>query len=183
MQAHSAPLGISFYTGSQFPASYLNDAFIGFHGSWNRAEPTGYKVVRVRASSGRAKEISDFLWGFLDSRTRTRSGRPVQPLAGPDGSLYVSDDATGNIYRVTYVGPRINPGGIVKVIPRVYELYGTNLVYDPNVFNLYANGLEAEILYKSPQQVNFRLPEGVTGQVTITVLNEKAIDEAVIPVE
>jgi glucose/arabinose dehydrogenase len=105
MQAHSAPLGITFYTGTQFPEEYWNDAFVAFHGSWNREEPTGYKVVRVKAQSGRAAGVEDFLWGFLDPESRTASGRPVDVVVGPDGALYVSDDHTGNIYRVSYVGP------------------------------------------------------------------------------
>ena len=102
LQAHSAPLGISFYTGAQFPPGYFNDAFVAFHGSWNRDTPTGYKVVRVH--TGRRIEVEDFLWGFLDLNSRTTSGRPVDPVMGPDGALYVSDDLTGNIYRVVYTG-------------------------------------------------------------------------------
>ena len=106
MQAHSAPLGITFYTGTQFPVEYWNDAFVTFHGSWNRDEPTGYKVVRVHAASGRAAGLEDFLTGFLDVQSRTTSGRPVGVVAGPDGALYISDDATGNIYRVSYTGSK-----------------------------------------------------------------------------
>jgi len=183
MQGHSAPLGLSFYTGEQFPISWSGDALVGFHGSWNRTQPSGFKVVRVRASSGRATGIEDLLWGFLDTTTRTRSGRPVHAVTGADGAVYVSDDATGNIYRVAYVGPRIAPGGIVRVAPRIYELYGTNLVNDDAEFGLYANGILAERLYTSRGQVNFILPEGLTGDITISVKNEKAVDEAVIQVE
>src|SRR5438105_13422698 len=130
MQAHSAPLGISFYNGSMFPASYQNDALVAFHGSWNRNEPTGYKVVRVHACSGHATGVEDFLWGFLDINSRTASGRPVHALSGPDGAVYVSDDQTGNIYRLAYTGPRINPGGVVQRAPGVFEMYGSNLAGD-----------------------------------------------------
>jgi glucose/arabinose dehydrogenase len=98
MQAHSAPLGISFYTGEMFPARFRNDAFVAFHGSWNRSAPTGYKVVRILASSGQAEGVEDFLTGFL--RDRTTSGRPVDAITGPDGALYVSDDRNGVVYRV-----------------------------------------------------------------------------------
>jgi glucose/arabinose dehydrogenase len=102
-QAHSAPLGISFYTGDQFPLSFRNNALVAFHGSWNRSTPAGYKVVRIRTAEGRATGVvEDFLWGFLDTETRTQSGRPVQAIQGPDGAVYVSDDATGNIYRIEY---------------------------------------------------------------------------------
>lgn len=180
-QAHSAPLGLSFYTGSQFPASYLNDGMVAFHGSWNRNEPAGYKVVRVRASSGHGLGSEDFLWGFLDPGTRTRSGRPVHALTGPDGAVYVSDDATGNIYRVAYLGPRINPGGIVNRTPGLYELYGENLVSDPAQFSIFANGMSLETLYVGPNQVNFVLPDSLTRNVVITVKNEKASDIAVLP--
>ncbi len=183
LQAHSAALGISFYTGTQFPASFQNDALVAFHGSWNRNEPTGFKVVRVHSSSGRATGVEDFLWGFLDTRTRTRSGRPVRALSGPDGAVYISDDATGNIYRVAYTGPRISPGGIVRAAPGIYELYGENLMRDPVQFSITANGEELETLYLSPNQVNFIVPEGLYGNVTITVKNERATDEAVISIE
>src|SRR5947209_14968056 len=127
MQAHSAPLGIAFYTGAQFPAAYMNDAFVTFHGSWNRDEPTGYKVVRVHAASGRAAGVEDFLWGFLDLGSRTTSGRPVDPIVGPDDALYISDDMTGNIYRVAYIGPRIAPGSTVDRGDGFFELHGSNL--------------------------------------------------------
>lgn len=177
IQAHSAPLGISFYTGAQFPAAYLNDAFVGFHGSWNRYDPTGYKVVRVHASSGRATGVDDFLWGFLDPSTRTASGRPVHALNGPDGALYVSDDATGNIYRVSYTGPRINPGGVVNRGSGLFELYGANLVNDPAQFSITVNGVAAQTLYVSKTQINFVVPPDVTGNLVIAVINEKATDQ------
>lgn len=183
MPAHSAPLAIAFYAGDMFPASWRNDALVGLHGSWNRTQPAGFKVARVRASSGRATAIEDLLWGFLDLGTRTRSGRPVHAISGPDGAVYVSDDATGNIYRVAYTGPRIAPGGIVRVAPRIYELYGSNLVNDPVEFGLYANGILAETLYVGRGQVNFILPEGLIGEVTIAVKNEKAVDETTISVD
>lgn len=179
MQAHSAPLGIAFYTGDQFPAPYLNDALIGFHGSWNRNVPTGYKVVRVHASSGRATGIEDFLWGFFDPATRTTSGRPVEAITGPDGAVYVSDDATGNIYRVSYSGPRITPEGIVNRTSRVFELYGQRL----GGASVYVNGIAADILYSGENQINFVFPDALSDissrEVSIAVINEKAKDEAV----
>ncbi len=183
IQAHSAALAISFYSGEMFPASFQNDALVGLHGSWNRNQPTGFKVARVRAAGGRATAIEDFLWGFFDPNTRTRSGRPMHALSGPDGAVYVSDDTTGNIYRVVYTGPRISPGGIVRVADRIYELYGRNLVREPAEFGLYANGLLAETLYRSPGQVNFVLPGSLSGDITIAVKNERAVDEAGIRVE
>jgi len=184
MQAHSAPLGIAFYTGDQFPVSYWNDALVAFHGSWNRTAPTGYKVVRVRTADGRATGVvEDLLWGFLDPVSRTRSGRPVQAITGPDGAVYVSDDATGNIYRVEHKGPRINQGGIVNVVDNVYRLYGLRLSGDIARFQIFGNGIALETLYAGENQINFVLPETLTGDVTITVRNEIASDEAQIRVE
>ena len=183
IQAHSAPLGLSFYTGTQFPVAVLNNAFAAFHGSWNRNTPTGYKVVRILAGTGKAEGLEDFLWGFLDLNTRTTSGRPVHAEAGPDGSLYVSDDATGNIYRVKYVGPRINPGGIVCYGRSVCELYGANLMDDIKALKVTANGQAVELLYISPGQINFALPEGIASVVAIKVENAKATDVAVVQLD
>jgi len=178
LQAHSAPLGLSFYTGEGFPEQFRNDAFVAFHGSWNRNQPTGYKVVRVRAAGGRPTAYEDFLWGFLAADSRTWSGRPVHPLPGPDGALYISDDATGNIYRIAYTGPRISAGGVVPRGDRTYEIYGANFTGDIAVF---AGAASAEILYLSPSQINVRLPEDAAAIGTLTVRNEKAEDSAPIP--
>ena len=102
MQAHSAPLGMVFYEGEQFPQEYRGDLFIAFHGSWNRSEPTGYKVVRVRVEDGRPVSYEDFATGWLTESGSVR-GRPVAVEVGPDGSLYVSDDGMGRIWRVRWV--------------------------------------------------------------------------------
>lgn len=100
-QAHSAPLGLAFYTGTAFPASYRGDVFIAYHGSWNRSVPTGAKVVHVDVQNGRPVSIEDFVvgWQLADG---SRWGRPVAVLPLPDGSLLVSDDAGGRIWRVRY---------------------------------------------------------------------------------
>ena len=99
--AHSAPLGLAFYTGTTFPAAYQGDAFMTYHGSWNRSVPTGAKVVRVRVQSGRPTAIEDFVtgWQLADG---SRWGRPVGLLVMPDGALLVSDDYGGRIWRITY---------------------------------------------------------------------------------
>ena len=106
MQAHSAPLGLEFYEGAMFPAEYRNNIFVAFHGSWNRSVPTGDKVVRVKLDdhgepSGGAE---DFItgWQSVVGRKVQRSGRPVGIIFAKDGSMYVSDDMGGKIYRVTY---------------------------------------------------------------------------------
>jgi glucose/arabinose dehydrogenase len=100
-QAHSAPLGIAFYTGGAFPAGYQGDAFVALHGSWNRGDRTGYKVVRLRFDGGRATGVyQDFLTGFVTNSGRVW-GRPVDVAVAQDGSLLVSDDGSGTIWRVS----------------------------------------------------------------------------------
>jgi glucose/arabinose dehydrogenase len=101
--AHSAPLGLAFYTGTQFPKEYHGDLFVALHGSWDRSFPTGYKVVRVPMRDGQpAGEPEDFVTGWQIGRRWW--GRPTDVLVGPDGSLLISDDAGGKIYRVWYGG-------------------------------------------------------------------------------
>lgn len=102
IQAHSAPLGAAFYTGTQFPASYQGNLFVSLHGSWNRSVPTGYKVVEVVMRRGQPKRVLDFAAGWLVGDSAW--GRPVDVIGGPDGSLYVSDDTAGAIYRIWYDG-------------------------------------------------------------------------------
>jgi len=112
LPAHSAPLGLAFYTGSLFPPAYRGDLFVALHGSWNRSVPIGYEVVRVEFADGRpVSGPQRFLWGWLESprlgfpgSPAGRWGRPVDVLVLPDGSLLVSDDEGGRIYRVTYGG-------------------------------------------------------------------------------
>lgn len=105
MQAHSAPLGLGFYQGAAFPAGYDGDLFIAFHGSWNRSVPTGYKVVRARfGPDGKPTgQVEDFITGWL-TPSGDVWGRPVAPIAGADGALYVTDDKLGVVYRVRYRG-------------------------------------------------------------------------------
>lgn len=105
MQAHSAPLGLVFYTGTAFPAAYQDDLFIAFHGSWNRSALTGYKVVRLPFENGQpAAAVEDFATGWLNAAGSEVSGRPVGLAVGPDGALYISDDKSGYIYRISYRG-------------------------------------------------------------------------------
>lgn len=103
MQAHSAPLGLAFYTGTAFPSEYRGGLFIAFHGSWNRSVPTGYKVVWVPMQDGKAAgAVQDFATGFAQLQADDVKGRPVGLAIGPDGALYVSDDKGGFIYRIVY---------------------------------------------------------------------------------
>ena len=107
MQAHSAPLGLVFYEGDSFPEPYRDDLFIAFHGSWNRSELTGYKIVRLPFEGNEpGLEVVDFATGWLESDQKTVTGRPVGLAVGPDGALYMSDDVGGFIYRIAYMeGP------------------------------------------------------------------------------
>jgi glucose/arabinose dehydrogenase len=100
-QAHSAPLGLAFYTGTRFPAEYRGNLFVALHGSWNRSVPTGYKVIRVRLD-GPVPTAEDFASGWLVGDRAW--GRPVDVAVGTDGSLFVSDDAQGLVYRITHGG-------------------------------------------------------------------------------
>ncbi|WP_420475325.1 PQQ-dependent sugar dehydrogenase [Noviherbaspirillum sp. ST9] len=99
--SHTAPLGLVFYRGKQFPAEYAAGAFIGMHGSWNRKPHSGYKVVFVPFSEGKPSGLpKDFLTGFLSDRGEAY-GRPVGVAAGKDGALLVADDVGNNVWRVS----------------------------------------------------------------------------------
>ena len=101
--AHTASLGLAFYTGNIFPQKYRNGAFIGQHGSWNRSEISGYKVVFVPFSNGKPSgKPQDFLTGFISDKQKEEVyGRPVGVTVLPDGSLLVADDASNIIWRVS----------------------------------------------------------------------------------
>jgi glucose/arabinose dehydrogenase len=104
VQAHSASLNLCFYTGNQFPSEYQDDVFATFHGSWNRAKRTGYKVVRVPFNHATGKprgEYEDFVTGFITPEGKVW-GRPVGITMTKDGSLLVSEDGSGTIWRVTH---------------------------------------------------------------------------------
>jgi glucose/arabinose dehydrogenase len=106
-QAHSAPLGLVFYEGGQFPAEYKGDAFVALHGSWNSAHPTGYKIVRIHFANGRPENAyTNFVTGWWDGGTSPARvwGRPVGLAVAKDGSLLVADDAGGVVWRVAYKG-------------------------------------------------------------------------------
>jgi glucose/arabinose dehydrogenase len=97
---HVAALGMRFYTGSMFPAEYRNQIFIAEHGSWNRSTPIGYRITLVRLENNRAVSYKPFAEGWLQGSKAW--GRPVDVLVMPDGSLLVSDDEAGAIYRISY---------------------------------------------------------------------------------
>jgi glucose/arabinose dehydrogenase len=101
---HVAPLQIAFYAGPQFPQKYSGGVFVAEHGSWNRASRSGYQVAFVGFSNGQAStDPVPFLTGFVpDPGGANVNGRPVGVAVAPDGSLLVSDDGAGVIYRVSY---------------------------------------------------------------------------------
>ncbi len=104
IQAHSASLGMTFYTGNKFPAEYRGDAFAAEHGSWNRSVKAGHELVRIPLEKGKADGVyQDFLTGFVDKDGQPW-GRPVGVTTAPDGSLLVTDDGARIIWRVSYVG-------------------------------------------------------------------------------
>jgi len=97
---HVAALGMRFYAGKQFPEKYRGGIFIAEHGSWNRSTPIGYRVSFVKVDGGRAVSYGIFAEGWL--KGSVAAGRPADVLVMPDGSLLVSDDKAGRIYRITY---------------------------------------------------------------------------------
>lgn len=101
--AHSAPLGLVFIpSGVGWPKEWENDLLVAYHGSWNRSVPTGYKIVRFKVDkNGKVSETSDFITGWLSQNNKKIYGRPVDLKFGPDGALYISDDAAGIIYKVS----------------------------------------------------------------------------------
>ncbi len=98
--AHVAPLGLMFYTGEQFPAAYHNSLLVAEHGSWNRSEKVGYRVIHVQLEGNRVVAVRPFVTGWLQDQETL--GRPVDVLQLPDGSVLISDDYADAIYRVTY---------------------------------------------------------------------------------
>tara|TARA_R110002051_G_scaffold137916_4_gene210580 strand:- start:2981 stop:4171 length:1191 start_codon:yes stop_codon:yes gene_type:complete len=102
LDAHVAPLGIKFYTGTMFPAKYQGKAFIAEHGSWNRSKKVGYRIMMVDIQDGEVVSTETFIDGWLDEVAQKASGRPVDMLMLNDGSMLISDDFGDAIYRLSY---------------------------------------------------------------------------------
>ncbi|MEZ0389954.1 MAG: sorbosone dehydrogenase family protein [Verrucomicrobium sp.] len=114
LQSHSASLDLAFYDGGKFPEQYENSAFVALHGSWNRTRRTGYKVVQIPTSGGKATgEYVDFLTGFVTPDGDVW-GRPVGVTVAADGALLVSDDEGNCIWRVSYTGKLTVPAPTAK---------------------------------------------------------------------
>jgi len=103
LAAHVAPLGVKFYNGEMFPQEYRGQVFIAEHGSWNRSQKIGYRVALVRLENGVPQGVESFADGWLQGDQV--SGRPVDILMLNDGSMLISDDKAGRIYRITYSRP------------------------------------------------------------------------------
>ena len=102
LQAHSAPLGLAFIPEEGWPEEYWHDLLVAYHGSWNRTVPTGYKIMRFKLNDqGKYQGREDFIAGWLTEENRAL-GRPADILIEPDGTLFISDDKAGVIYRVVY---------------------------------------------------------------------------------
>ncbi|MBC5767318.1 PQQ-dependent sugar dehydrogenase [Ramlibacter albus] len=103
MGPHAAVMGLEFYRGNMFPPEYRNAMFVARKGSWNRTKKFGYDVVMVKTDpAGRSAEIVPFVTGFMDPATDQMWGRPVYFLQMPDGSMLLSDEQVGAIYRISY---------------------------------------------------------------------------------
>nr|BFD58705.1 sorbosone dehydrogenase family protein [Bdellovibrio sp. CKG001] len=100
LRAHVAPLGMRFYTGNMFPAEYHNSILLAEHGSWNRSTPQGYRLTFVKLNGSQVEKTEGFIEGWLQGDSAW--GRPVDVEVLPDGSLLISDDKAGVIYRLTY---------------------------------------------------------------------------------
>lgn len=102
LPAHSAPLGLAFIPEEGWPEDYWYDIVVAFHGSWNRTEPTGYKIMRLKMDAkGNYEGAEDFISGWLTSKG-TKLGRPVDIKVQPGGTVYISDDSRGAIYLMTH---------------------------------------------------------------------------------
>ena len=106
MGAHTAVMGLQFYTANMFPAEYKNAMFIARKGSWNRDQKSGFDVVMVKADAdGKNAKVTPFITGFKDDAANTFWGRPTYFLQMPDGSMLLSDEQLGAIYRISYAKP------------------------------------------------------------------------------
>jgi glucose/arabinose dehydrogenase len=106
IQAHSAPLGIAFLQDSEVPEPFRNGVALALHGSWDRSRKTGYKVIFFPWREGRPGRQIDLVTGWLDDRSQSQWGRPVDVKPASDGSLLISDDYSGTIYRLAPLGHR-----------------------------------------------------------------------------
>lgn len=123
LPAHSAPLGLAFVPEEGWPQAYWYNLLVAYHGSWNRSEPTGYKVARLKLDAqGKYLGAEDFITGWLAADRKSTLGRPVDLLVRPGGTAYLSDDFAGVVYLITYsptdVGPYSPEQQVGKIMVR-----------------------------------------------------------------
>jgi len=136
-RAHNAPLGITFLDAQTLPSEYQQSALVALHGSWNRSEPDGYKVVSLHWSENGIEE-RDFLSGFNNKGSII--GRPVDVAQGPDGAIYVSDDYAGAIYRLSYIGAATNSSGLNIEVKSLLDQTPPNWLADADLVVMANNG-------------------------------------------
>ncbi len=104
LEAHTAALGMRFYTGNQFPSEYKNQIFIAEHGSWNRSNKVGYRITLVKLEGNKAISYEPFATGWLEGEAKESEfwGRPVDVIVNREGALFVSDDYAGAVYKISY---------------------------------------------------------------------------------
>jgi len=100
--AHVAPLGLTFYSAEKFPKKYHNGLFVAEHGSWNRSEKSGYRLIHIQLKDNEVVKVEAFVTGWLNRDEDTAWGRPVDILVLPDGSMLISDDYADAIYRISF---------------------------------------------------------------------------------
>lgn len=180
IQAHSAPLGVAFLQGTNFAAPYRNGVVLGYHGSWDRTVPTGYRVAYFPWNGttqlpGTEMDLVTGFYGF---------GRPVAVAVNADGSLLVTDDLSGTVYKLIWAPSAVSAAnGYPIVAPDSYAaVYGSKLAAGPASAPLPAAGgsypttlggvslsltdssgqpFQAQLVYVSPSQINFIVPNGV----------------------
>jgi uncharacterized protein (TIGR03437 family) len=189
IQAHSAPLGLLFLRDTLFTQPYREGAVIPLHGSWDRSHKTGYKVAYFpwSASTQLPGAQIDLVTGWLDDASQNAWGRPVGAVVDRTGSLLISDDATGAIYRLTYAPVAVSAAsGVAMLSPEsIGSIFGTNLSTQTagadspdwptslggvqvTVQDKTGQARSAPLAYVSPAQINFEVPAGTaTGSATV----------------
>ena len=137
IQAHSAPLGLTFLQNSAFPSAYRAGAVVGLHGSWNRSQKTGYKVIYFpwNSTTQTPDRQADLVTGWLNDTDQTFWGRPVDVVVDLQGNLLISDDASGTVYKLIYGGSNQQ---LLQAVSAAYHLDGPSLtgVADELVFSM-----------------------------------------------
>ncbi len=182
IQAHSAPLGMLFLQNSAFPSHYKYAALVGLHGSWNRAVKTGYKVIYFPwdTTTQRPGGQIDLIRGFLNSDSSQVFGRPVDIAVSPQGDLFISDDYSGTIYKMHYVGfpTALDASGIA--LKNSVTAYPQPAMKTMQVLLDYATGGDVKLTLTSLQGKEiFTLGQSVSQGETILQLPAQSIPAGV----